>query len=121
MARGVSRTSPWPSWTLYVRSGVAYPPIGAKHSPPGAEKWKNQGPTIMVFLAASHGASAKNIEDPAKCYYTQVEDTESFQVLGQYLQSVSNCFVFWRAKVQHEVSMLTHFGPIFRFFRKSPE
>ena len=40
---------------------------GAKHSPPGVEKWKNQGPTIRLFLAASNGASAKNIEDPAKC------------------------------------------------------
>ena len=88
---------------------------GAKHSPPGDEKWKNQGPTMRTFLAASNGARAKNIKDPSKCYYIHVEDTESFQDLGRYLKSVSNCFGFWRAKVQHEVSMLTHFGPILDF------
>ena len=106
------RTLPWPSWTLYVRSGVA---SGAKHSPPGVEKWKNQGPTIRLSLAASNRASAQNIEDSAECYYIQVEDTESFQDQGRYVESVENLFATKPFSVRHETSLLTKNGEIFDF------
>ena len=47
---------------------------------------KNQGPTIYVFLAASNGASAKNMEDPAECDYINGATAGGFGSAVQYLE-----------------------------------
>ena len=72
------------------------PFYGAKHFPPGAEKWcealSARGRKVEKSgsnnngLAASNGSSAKNIEDLDKCYYVHGSMAFGFGSAVQYLE-----------------------------------